>query len=53
MSTKPDTPAPASEPEISPERAAHLRALNAVNKNYNDVLIGKYLSRTHGDQTRD
>ncbi|MGO6689945.1 hypothetical protein [Rhizobium leguminosarum] len=53
MSTKPDTPAPASEPEISPERAAHLRALNTVKKNYKDVLTGKYLSRTHGDQTRD
>ncbi|WP_165447353.1 MULTISPECIES: hypothetical protein [Rhizobium] len=49
-----DTPAPAAvEPEISPERTAHLRAMAAVQKNYKDVLTGKYLSRTHGDQVRD
>ncbi|CDZ56035.1 hypothetical protein [Neorhizobium galegae] len=41
------------EPIISPERAAHLRNLNAAKKNYADMLDSKYLSRTHGDQFRD
>lgn len=53
MKPETNTPVPAAEPEISPERASHLRAMAAVNKNYKDVLTGKYLSRTHGDQKRD
>ncbi len=52
MQTKPDK-LETTEPDISPERAADLRAVNAVKKNYKDMLTGKYLSRTHGDQNRD
>ncbi len=38
--------------KMTPERAAHLRAMNAVKANFKAVLDGKYLSRTHGDQER-